>query len=511
MLLLGVALAGTSQLWGEQGELYEPGGRLPDFSWAGYAAGEAELPQDPVTASVLDFGAVPDDGLDDHAAFQAALDAGGVIEVPAGTWRIEDVLEIRTSDTVLRGEGSQSVLQLPHSLTELRGEAAQWAWNGGLIWVQGPGLGGSLTETGEALRGEVRLPVADTSGLSPGQLVVLKLVDEGDSLGTHLHDEQDEPGDCDYQVPLGLSWPVRVEAVGQGEVTLAQPLRTDVRADWQPTLYALDALSEVGVEHLALEFPEVEYAGHLDEPGYNGVFFEAGVADSWVRDVSFHNADSGLLVDALTKHITGTGLVFTGRQGHHGLNVAHSHDGLYTGLVFDAYFVHHMTVDHRASGNVFSRVSGQGQPIHMDHHRDSPFENLWTAIVGEVDLIHGGSWCAGPPSGARSTFWGLEGELIPPYWAHIQTNLVGPSIAEGETRSEHGAWIEDMETVEPRNLHLAQRARRLGLDYQDTGLSEEAGEPTPEDSCGCKAGPAAGLAPMLLGLLALRRRRHGVS
>ena len=306
-------------------------------------------------------------------------------------------------------------------------------------------------------------------------------------------------------------WPVRIQAVGLGEVTLAQPLRTDVRADWQPTLYTLGALSGVGVEHLALKFPDTEYAGHLNEPGYNGVFFEDGVVDSWVRGLSFHNADSGLLVDDLTKHITGQQLSFTGRQGHHGLNIAHTHDGLYTDLVFDAYFVHHMTVDHRASGNVFSRVSGEGQPIHLDHHRDSPFENLWTAIRGEADLINGGSWCAGPPSGARSTFWGLEAPLIPPYWAHVQTNMVGPSTADQDELSEHGAWIERMDEVQPRNLHLAQRAQRLGLSYEDTGLGEDPPDPAADPTCGCKGGPAAGLGSVLLGLLALRRRRHGVS
>src|SRR5215203_3630950 len=33
-----------SSLWGAAGERWEPAGRLPDFSYAGYRAGEAELP-----------------------------------------------------------------------------------------------------------------------------------------------------------------------------------------------------------------------------------------------------------------------------------------------------------------------------------------------------------------------------------------------------------------------------------------------------------------------------------
>lgn len=140
----------------------------------------------------------------------------------------------------------------------------------------------------------------------------------------------------------------------------------------------------------------------------------------------------------------------------------------------------------------------------------APFENLWTAVDGEADLINGGSWCAGPPSGARSTFWGLETELIPPYWAHIQTTIVGPSTTEEDELTQDQAWIERMDTVRPRNLHLAQRALRLGQDYADTGL-EDTGldpEPAPQSSCGCKSGDAAALGLLPLGLLVLRRRRR---
>ncbi|MCP4805009.1 MAG: hypothetical protein GY913_17090 [Proteobacteria bacterium] len=508
LILVATAFSAPSELWGESGELWDPVGRLPDFSYAGYAAGERELPDEPVTSSVVDHGAVPDDGLDDHAAFQAALDAGGVVEVPAGTWRIEDILSIARQDVVLRGVGPESVLDLPFSLTDVRGEAAQWSWNGGLIWIAGPGLGEELTTVGDAMRGDVRLPVSTTDLLSPGQLVVLELTDDDDrTLGAHLHNDQDEPGDCDYMLPLVVRWPVRIESISDGEVTLAQPLKLDVQESWSPQLHALDALSEVGIEHLTLRFPDVEYADHLNEPGYNGIFLDAGVVDSWVRDVQFVNADSGLLVDTLTKNVTGTGLSFTGRQGHHGFNVAQSHDGLYTDLRFDQYFVHHMTVDHRASGNVFSQIGGSETPIHLDHHRDSPFENLWTAIHAEVDLVNGGNFCAGEPGGARNTFWGIESELIPPYWAHVQTTIVGPTTGEA-TQTADGVWIEPMDRVNPPDLHRAQLARRLGTELPDTG-APDTGEPSSEPPDGCACGVATTPTPLfLLALLLVRRQRE---
>jgi len=65
------------------------------------------------TISVLDFGAVADDGLSDTEAFNAAVDAAGdqarggtatTVEVPAGRFILSDTLRLQSS-VVLRGAG----------------------------------------------------------------------------------------------------------------------------------------------------------------------------------------------------------------------------------------------------------------------------------------------------------------------------------------------------------------------------------------------------------------------
>ena len=496
MLLIGLCLAETPLLLGED--------RLPDYSWAGHSAGE--LPSRAATSDVRDFGAVGGGTLDDHAAFQLALDQGGVVWVPEGTWLIGDVLRITRSGTVLQGAGEDTVLLFPNPLADLLGEQDHWSWNGGLIWVEGPGLGATLTATGEAVRGDTTLSVDDSSGIEVSDVVVLALTDDDDSsLGWHLHNDQEGPGDCEWQRPVTLRVPLRVEAVAECEVTFSPPLRHDVRAVWNPELRSLEPLSEVGVEHLGIRFAETEYAGHLEEPGYNGVFFEAGVVDSWVRDVELVNADNGVLVDTLTRDITVREVTFSGREGHHGLNVANSYDGLYEELTYETNFVHGTTVDHRAAGNVFHRIRVEPDIVlHLDHHRDGPFENLYTAITGELDLVNGGSWCAGQPGGARNTFWALQTPLWPPYWKHVQTNLVGPSM-DIDSMTADREWIEVLDVVEPRNLFLYQRAQRLGLQYEDTGLSEEVVEEDPE-TCGCRSS-SLGAFVFLLPLLRRRGRR----
>ena len=474
--LLAVAHATEPQLLGQD--------RLPDFSWAGYQQGE-EPPMDPAQGSVLDLGAVPDDGLSDHEAFQRAADEGGVWEVPPGTYLIDAVVYVRRS-MVLRGE--DAVLEFPNPLEVLLGEAPQWSWNGGMFWVrpsESPALVQEITES--YVRGEV-FPYAG----------LLKMTDDAEhTMGWHLHNDQEGPGDCDWQTTLTLEWPT------DGE----QPLRFDVRPEWTPQLYSYPAVSEVGFEGLTFQFPDEEYPGHLDERGYNGVFFEGGVRDSWVRDVTFINADNGVLTDTLSKNLLVADVRFEGRLGHHGFNVAFTHDSLFRDVHYEQDFIHAMTVDHRASGNVFMRFSAiEGLELEMDHHRDSPFENLFVAFEATPNFINGGSWCAGQPGGARNTFWGLPGPLFEPYWSHVQTNLVG-SFDSPDSFTEDQEWVENLDEVHPRNLYLYQRAERLGLEYQDTGLQPDP-EPDPEEGCdGCGGGSAGWLLAGLGGLLLRRRRR----
>lgn len=79
-----------SGLWGCTGELWTPGGPLSDWSFAGYAAGEAAIPDAPVAIDVKrDHGATGDGKHDDTSAVLAALRAaavrgGGVVYFPTG-------------------------------------------------------------------------------------------------------------------------------------------------------------------------------------------------------------------------------------------------------------------------------------------------------------------------------------------------------------------------------------------------------------------------------------------
>lgn len=85
---------------------------LPDFSYAGYGFGLADIPSDPGTViDVVDHGVAPDDGKDDAKAILKALAAADkvsgrvTLRFPKGRIQVGEILPIERSDLVLDGAG----------------------------------------------------------------------------------------------------------------------------------------------------------------------------------------------------------------------------------------------------------------------------------------------------------------------------------------------------------------------------------------------------------------------
>jgi hypothetical protein len=473
-----------STLWGSSGQSYKAGGPLPDFSWAGYHAG-GELPNAKVSANVRDFGVRGDGKTDDTAAFQRALDQApnGVLLVPRGHYHLAGQLTITRSGLVLRGEGpGGSILHFASSLADLQKlttlpASNKLSWSGGLIQIDPKGSERNLTPvTAAARRGEDRLRVANASSLRPGQVLFLRLGEDAQrSLEQHLLGEPAAgtqatqlQSTCAARV---FDWPFQIARVEGNEVVLSQPLRTDVRLSWAPTLWSMPVVREIGIEHLTIDFPSTPYPGHHRERGYNAIEFSRNVVDAWVRDVEMRNCDSGIFVGRRSKGLSLTQLQFfssrpgdgKGNQGHHGVALMGCADVLVADLGFDAEFIHELTLSHRAVGNVFSGPI-RGKRIELDLHRDAPFENLFQQLSGDLHLQDSGSLCYGPPAGARTTFWALDPFALPA-WIGTAAVVVG-TIPAGETPATGAIWIERVPTLEPRDLRAAQRLRRQTADKQ---------------------------------------------
>src|SRR5262249_14375017 len=91
------AACSYSSLWGAAGEKWTPAGRLPDFSYAGYHAGEGAIPNaKPKWDLKRDFQAKGDGTTDDTNALLQAIDKAdnGVLFIPAGTYLITKRIDI---------------------------------------------------------------------------------------------------------------------------------------------------------------------------------------------------------------------------------------------------------------------------------------------------------------------------------------------------------------------------------------------------------------------------------
>jgi len=482
--------AATSALWGRAGEVWTPQSRLPDFSYAGYHCGEAPLPTVPAGVSVKEFGAKGDGVTDDTEAFLSALAKAprGAIEVPAGRYVINRILAINRPGMVLRGVGPEkTTLYFPRNLQDVKPDwgsttggmkTSNYSWSGGFVWFEGEYHSWDLAEvTAEAKRGDTRLKVSNTQNLNVGRHVIITLT-EKNSDSHALADElySGDPGDVsELHGDTHATFVCHIVKVEGDTVTIDRPLRWNVKLTWKTLVRDFNpSVTESGVEGLALEFPKTQYAGHFKELGHNAIAF-GDVADCWARNILITNADSGIFPNGNFCTIQDVVLA-TARPldpvskctGHHGMDIA-GNDNLFTGFEYRARFIHDISVEHSAAGNVISR--GRGVDLCFDHHVCSPYENLFTDIdagAGTRLWFCGGGSGLGKHSGARETFWNIrsvKNQVWPPAdFGPDSMNLVGLQTARPAETNPAGRWFEVIPPGEltPADLHEAQLARRLG-------------------------------------------------
>ena len=478
-----------SQLWGRAGEAWDPAGRLPDFSRAGYHGGDAPIPAVPQAANVKDFGAVGDGVADDTKAIQAAIDATerGAVWVPPGRYVVTDFIRIAKSGVVLRGAGPErSVLWFPRGLDEVHPKvgrtssgspASGYSFGGAFVTLRGDYRARSLAKIiATARRGDTSVEVDRAAGLAPGQTVLVVVREAPDqSLKTWLYGG--DPGDIRRGKPRDTKMRARIVAVQGGRVQLDRPLRFETRPEWQPEIRSFrPTVEESGVEGLGFEFPGVAYRGHFKENGANAIELRA-VSNCWVRNVAIRNGDLGITIAACGNTIDG--VVFTadaarGRAeagvadctGHHAIQCVGAEDNLVTRFDLRTNYVHDLAVEH-ASGNVYS--GGRGADLCFDHHKDTPYENLFTDIdCGRGTRVWrcGGGESLGRQTAGWATFWNIRAaravDLPPQGWGPVGMTFVGLATKTPNATAPTGIWLEAASAgqMEPRNLHAAQLARR---------------------------------------------------
>lgn len=480
--------AATSGLWGTNGELWSAGSRLPDFSHAGYHCGETPLPDVAPGVSVKNFGAKGDGVTDDTQAFLDALAKvqSGAIEIPAGRYVITKILEVNRRGVVLRGAGAdRTFLYFPKPLQEIKPDwsatttglrTSEYSWAGGFVWFEGDLGEHVLTDvTAAAKRGENALRLTSTRNLRTGQRIEIFESDNAEnSLAAALY--SGDPGNTKNLRGSTVARLVcRIIKIDGDRIFFDRPLRFAIGLQWHPQIRSFEpTVTESGVEDLCFEFPDTPYAGHFKEAGYNAIAF-SGVADCWARNLVISNADSGLFPGG--SFCTIQDITFESIRkpdaalhctGHHGIDFE-GDDNLFTGFDYRTRFVHDISVDHCAAGNVIA--DGRGIDLCFDHHCRAPYENLFTDIdagAGTRLWTCGGGAALGKHCAARGTFWNIRAArplaYPPAAFGPASMNFVALQTDLPSQTDPDGRWWEAIPPAEivPQDLHAAQLARRLG-------------------------------------------------
>jgi len=495
---------------------------LPDFSTAGYAWGEKEIPVLEATLFATDFGVVPDDGLDDskslQAAFKAAHAAAGpvVLRLPAGKIILTETLFIERSNFVLQGAGDGvdgTIIYMPKALSEIpdaeeltelreyllvnkkrqkekdRGidePFSQYAWSAGFIWVQNPDIQAKiylnkyyqepevLATAVSGKRGDRSFEVSNGSQLKAGDFVRINWFNregEASSLIDHLYDGKDvvvglrhweNPG-----IPI-IKQEVTIVAVSGNIVTLKEQLLHDLRPEWFPTITKWDALSQVGIENIKFEFPDPDttYIAHHLEKGYNAIYL-TNLTQSWLKNVSVHNADSGILADVCS-NITVEGGVYTGKLSHYTIMFGDVTSMLAKNVKVNGPCRHSLSFNTGSRACVFTHCEVTVAPS-LDQHGGANHQNLFDNISivedepGRTFFYKGGDGYWSPTHGAFSTFWNIAVTFTYPNETNAVIELEG--VPNGPS-----ARLVGLHANYPMNISYGPDAYFEGINKPDLAV-----------------------------------------
>jgi hypothetical protein len=461
-------LARPSRLYGCHGELWSARGRLVDYSYAGFRAGDYSpggalaFSSKPTVRSLRDYyGAVGDGVTDDTPAFKRAeadrslQDA--VLYLPAGKFVLKKPISFRRPGLVIRGAGPEATtILVPVSLTDALGNTwkqggkqgtSEWSHKGAFLTLSSWDAMVRENEVAAisrpAVRGDTRLyvaPGANATALVPGRWVRLVMDGDNAALLRDMNAGFYSPGPgqlSEQRVARHLSR-VRAVDLASGFVELERPLVHNISSlSWSPRLHLYTPQrngTEAGVEDLSIEFPWTPYPGHFKEKGYNAIFLDQ-VSNAWVRNVRIVNSDSAIYLWGCTftsvsdilltnspktrgnvtlKKMPGGGLNGDGRgaDGHRGLWLERGESNLVERFRIEGRFLHDLSVSVYETSSVFS--AGSGRDLNIDFHRASPYANLFTDLdhgEGSRQTDSGGSEVRGGENhaAALNTLWNLRG------------------------------------------------------------------------------------------------------
>lgn len=482
------ASAVESQLWKEFISGKE-NPTLPDFSFAGYRNG-AEGIKIPVSDvfNVTDYGASPDDGLDDREGIQKAIDAaaangGGIVFFPRGRYLVNSqrdligTIKIPASNIVLKGEGSGDDGTIIHQIYPFRNghmhDHSRMHLKQSIIRfapAREEDIGRPAKVVEGAKRGAFTLTVEDTAELKPGDAIRLHAKNQA------IFEAEINPLEVQKEWTTIVDNSARasefhhIANIEGNRITFSEPLLRDIRGrdGWQ--LQKASMIEQVGVEDIAFEGNAyTHYAHHRSDRDDIGWAFVrmSRVRDGWIRRCRFTNAST---VSAIrdSDRISMLNLVIDGSPGHHTPRVMTYSTNVLGAFIRDlAGFTHGPSISWGTAGSVFWECSSAGA---FDSHGGFPTTSLFDSFDGGEIRSAGGrrdrphhlrdmvvwNFRNTAPTVVEYDFWKNRNFFVKPVIAGFHGN---PANFNEETV---GVMESYGEAVEPRSLYAAQLEHRLG-------------------------------------------------
>lgn len=463
---------------------------LPDFSYAGYHFGEKEISTgyDHII-DVSEFGARPNDQIDDSEAFIRAIDKANelkgivLVNIPPGRFDLSQIIYISRSNTVIRGAGKGtggtilhfqrplSYVPDPPELAELREYLvsldkrqrepengvdilfSQYSWSGGYFWVGKkdvrfkpylPSYNKSLeilANSRSGKQGTHKIVVSNASKINTGGFYQLNWYNKDGKDGSllrHIYHNYDvEIGSHHWTSPDSplINQKVKVTKVNGDTVFIKDPLLHDVKSDWYCNISEWGYITEVGIENIAFEFPAYPDMPHHVENGSNGIYL-TNLMNGWVRNVSFKNADSGILTDNISNVTIEDIRTYGKKRAHYSVAMGEVHNVLVRNLKVENLVMHPLSFNTRSTKCVYTNCEVERQPI-LDQHSGANEQNLFDNIKVFIDapvhqnyqyplFLSGGAGYWAPAHGAFSTFYNIDIEF-----ANLPPNPKKPILLDG--------------------------------------------------------------------------------
>ena len=463
---------------------------IPDFSSAGYMGGGVSLPTDiPVMATVI-----PEQG-EDAQRIQAAIDLvsalepdqngfRGVVLIKAGHYSLENILLIRESGVVLRGEGQDLNGTVLHSNPRLNHSVISILGSGG---ISRDAESEQLIISDYVPVGSISFEIEDASNYTLGDKIsVTRTPNQNwvDELGMDQLTLCQGKVDCTGWTPSSyiIDHEREVTAISGNTITIDIPI-VDVIEDQYgggriTKIKSSRRISQCGIENMRIQS---FYKSNTDEAHAWTAVRLSDSENCWVKEItgqylaySTVNIDDANFVTVQDcAYINPKSQVTGGRRYSFAIQ-----EGL--GNLFQRCYAnngrHDFVTGSRVAGpNVF--LDGLAESARSDigpHHRwatGTLFDNISggsTRVWNRGNSGTGHGW-----SGAQTMFWNMDS-----YTGEFRVDSPHGSMnwgigCVGTNQTGDGYWESWGEKVQPRSLYLQQLEDRLGEAAVDNVIMPE--------------------------------------